>query len=85
MGHFEWSLGYFDKAIKTLTKAAEICEAVGNAEDAGYAYVWLEWSHWFKGDYNQVLAYKEQVVRMMEQRFNLRWYVWALSSARHIC
>ena len=63
-----------------LTKAAELCEAAGNAEDAGQAYMLLQWSHVLKGDYDQVLALKEDVLRMMAQRFHLRWYAWALDS-----
>ena len=73
--------GHFDQAIHTLTKAAELCEAAGNAEDAGQAYMLLQWSHMLKGDYDQVLTLKEDVLRMMAQRFNLRWYVWALDAA----
>jgi tetratricopeptide (TPR) repeat protein len=34
-----------------------------------------------KGDYDQVLTLKAQVLRVMEQRFNLRWYAWALKAA----
>jgi len=75
MGHCEYSFGRFDEGIKTLTKAAELCEAAGNAEDAGYAYAWLEWSHLYRGHFDRVLALKEELLRVMEQRFNLRWYV----------
>ena len=57
------------QAIHTLTKAAELCEAAGNPEDAGQAYMLLQWSHVLQGDYDQVLALKEDVLRMMEQRF----------------
>jgi tetratricopeptide (TPR) repeat protein len=85
MGNCEYSFAQFDQAIKTLTKAAELCEAAGNAEDAGFAYMLLEWSHLFRGDYGRVRALKEDVLRNMEQRFNLRWYVRALSAASRAC
>jgi len=85
MGHCEYSFGHFDQAIQRLTKAAELCEATGNAEDAGYAYCWLEWSHLFRGDFDRVLALKEDFLRTMEQRFNLRWYVRALCAASRAC
>jgi len=81
LGHCEWAFGYFDLAIKTLTKAAELCEAAGNAEDAGYAYVWLEWSHLFRGDFDRVLAFKEDLLRTMQQRFNIRWYAYGTIAA----
>jgi tetratricopeptide (TPR) repeat protein len=63
------------------TKAAELCEAAGNAEDAGFAYTWLEWSHLYRGDFDRVLAVKEDLLRTMEQRFNLRWYVRGVCAA----
>ncbi|NIS62889.1 MAG: tetratricopeptide repeat protein [Proteobacteria bacterium] len=85
LGHCEYSFGQFDKAIQRLGKAAELCEAAGNAEVAGYAYTWLEWSHLYRGDYDRVLAVKEDVLRTMEQRFTLRWYVRGLSGVSRVC
>jgi tetratricopeptide (TPR) repeat protein len=87
MGNCEFGLGSFDQAIKRLTKAAELCEAAGNAEDAGYAYSYLEWSHLFRGDFDRVLAVKEDLLRTMEEGFNLRWYVRGLGAASraYIC
>ncbi len=80
LGWCEWWFGFFDQAIQTLTKAAELCEAVWNAEDAGQAYMLLQWSHFLKGDYDHVLALKEQVLRTMERGFNPRWYIWAVTA-----
>jgi tetratricopeptide (TPR) repeat protein len=85
MGHCEYSFGHFDQAIQRLTKAVELCEAAGNAEEAGYAYTWLEWSHLFRGDYDRVRALKEDLLRTMEQRFNLLWYVRGLCAASRAC
>jgi tetratricopeptide (TPR) repeat protein len=85
MGQCEYSLGHFDKAIERLAKAAKLCEAVGNAEDAGYTYLWLEWSHLYKGDFDRVPALKEDLIRTMEQHFNPRWYVWGLCAASRAC
>jgi tetratricopeptide (TPR) repeat protein len=81
MGNCDFGFGHFDQGIKTLTKAAELCEAAENAEDAGYAYAWLGWNHLYRGHYDRVLALKEDLLRTMEQRFNLRWYVRALCTA----
>jgi tetratricopeptide (TPR) repeat protein len=81
LGWCEWCFGSFDQAIVTLTKAADLCEAVGRTEDAGQAYLLWQWSHLYQGDYAQALAVKEQVLRMMEQRFNCRWYMWAVVGA----
>jgi class 3 adenylate cyclase/tetratricopeptide (TPR) repeat protein len=87
MGQCEYSLGHFDKAIQTLTKAAELAEASGNVEEARYAYMWLGWSHLYRGNYDRVLALKEDFLHTMEQRFNPRWHVWGLSAASraYIC
>jgi class 3 adenylate cyclase/tetratricopeptide (TPR) repeat protein len=85
LGHCHFAFGHYDQAIQTLTKAAELCEAAGNAEDAGFAYTFLEWSHSDIGDYDRVLALKEDFLRTMEQRFNLRWYVWGLCAASRAC
>jgi tetratricopeptide (TPR) repeat protein len=75
LGHCHFAFGHCDQAIQTLTKAAELCEAAGNAEDAGHAYAYLVMSHSDRGDYDRVLALKEDLLRSMEQIFNLRWYV----------
>jgi tetratricopeptide (TPR) repeat protein len=77
--------GHFDHGIERLTKAAKLCEAAGNFEDAGYAYAWLGWNHLFAGHYDQVIAVKEELFRMMEQRFNPRWYVRGLCAASRAC
>jgi tetratricopeptide (TPR) repeat protein len=84
-GNCEWGFGRFDQAIQTLTKAAEFCEAAGNIEDAGYAYTWLGWSYLYRGEYGRVLSVKEDLLRTMEQRFNLRWYVRGLVAASRAC
>jgi tetratricopeptide (TPR) repeat protein len=81
LGHCHHLFGHYDQAIQTLTKAAELCQEAGNAEDAGHAYVFWEWSHLDRGDYERVLALKEDVLRMMDQQFNLRWHTYALCAA----
>ncbi len=87
LGSCEYSFGHYDQAIQTLTKTAELCEAAGNAEDAGQAYSYLEWSHYYRGHYDRVLALKEDLLRTLEQCFNLRWYVRGLGAASraYIC
>jgi len=85
LGHCAWSSGQFDQGIKTLTKAAELCEAAGNIEDAGFAYAWLGWNHLYRGHYDQVLAVKEDLLRTMAQRFNPHHYVRGLCGASRAC
>jgi tetratricopeptide (TPR) repeat protein len=81
LGYCEYSFGNIDQAIQTLTKAAELCEAAGNAEEAAYAYVFWGWSHFDRGDYDRVLALNEDLLRTMEHQFNLRFHTYALSVA----
>jgi len=85
LGNCGYSFGHFDQGIERLTKAAELCEAAGNAEDAGYAYAWLGWNYLFRAHYDRVLDVKEELLRMMEQRFNPRWYVRGLGAASRAC
>ena len=85
LGHCHFAFGHYDQAIQTLTKAAELCEAAGNAKDAGIAYTFLEWSHSDIGDFDRVLALKEDFLRTMEQRFNLRWYASGLCAVSRAC
>jgi predicted ATPase len=82
LGHCHFAFGHYDQAIQTLTKAAELCEAARNAEDAGHAYAYLILSHSDRGDYDRVLALKEDLLRAMEKSFNFRWYVRGLSAAQ---
>jgi tetratricopeptide (TPR) repeat protein len=81
LGHCEFSFGNYDQAIQTFGKAAELCQGAGNAEEAGYAYVFWEFSHFDRGDFERVLVLKEDVLRTMKQQFNLRWHSFALSIA----
>ncbi len=81
LGDCEFSFGNLDQAIKTLTKAAELCEVAANSEGAGHAYANLGWSHFYRGDFERALALKEDVLRTMKQQFNPRFHTYALSAA----
>jgi len=85
LGHCHFIFGHYDQAIETLTKAVELCQGAGNAEDAEHAYTYLIWSHSDRGDYHQVLALKEDFLQTMEQSFNLYSYTWVLSAASRAC
>jgi class 3 adenylate cyclase/tetratricopeptide (TPR) repeat protein len=85
LGYLEWASGQFDQGIKTLTKAAELCEAAKNIKDAGFAYTWLGWAHLYIGGYDRVLAVKEELLRTMKQRFDPHCYVRGLCGASRAC
>jgi class 3 adenylate cyclase/tetratricopeptide (TPR) repeat protein len=81
LGDCEYSFGNYGQAIQRSTKAAELAEVSGNVEEAEYAYIRLEWSHFMRGDFERVLAMKEELLRMLNQQFNLRWHTYAVSIA----
>lgn len=81
LGTCEWGFGNFDKAIELDAKAAKLCEAAGNIDEAAYAYCQLEWSHLYRGNYDEVIFYKDRALKAMERRPNLRNYSWALQAA----
>ena len=81
LGHCEFSFGNYDQAIRTFDKAAELCQAAGNVGDAAYAYTFWEMSHLDRGDFERVLALKDDVLRTVEHQFNLRFHTFALSIA----
>jgi tetratricopeptide (TPR) repeat protein len=41
----------------------------------------LQWSHYYRGDWERSLALKEDVLSMAERQFNLKWYVYAVCAA----
>jgi class 3 adenylate cyclase/tetratricopeptide (TPR) repeat protein len=84
MGQFEYSLGQFNQAIQTLSKAAEIAETRGDAEDAEQALTFLLWCNMDRADYDRALALKEDLLRKIEQHLNYRWYSWAMSGASRV-
>jgi tetratricopeptide (TPR) repeat protein len=78
LGMCKWVSGHLEESIKTLTKAAEICEDPENVEEVSFRNMYLIWNYLYKGDYDQAIAFKNVVVRLMEQKFNLRTYTWSL-------
>jgi len=85
LGDCEWSFGNFDQAIQTLTSAVGLCKDAGNIEEARYAYLRLQWSHFMRGDFDRALALKEDLIRTMEKQFNFQVYTYALSVASRVC
>ena len=81
MGFCEWMFGYNEKSIQTSTKAAELCEAAGNAPHAALAYLRSQWAHVWKGDYKKAIALKEDILRNLEQQFSLQPCVYCFSGA----
>ena len=79
----EYWLGNFDTAIQKATKAVELCQAAGNFEGAGFAYMVMQWSYLYKGDYYKAIALKEDTLLMTEKQFNLRVYMWAIAAVSY--
>jgi tetratricopeptide (TPR) repeat protein len=85
LGQCEYSFGHFDQAIQTLTKAIQLSKAAGSLEDLEYAYLFLQFCHFDLSDYDQVFSVKEDILRILEQKFDPRWYVYILSVASRAC
>jgi tetratricopeptide (TPR) repeat protein len=83
LGWCAYWFGRLDEAIETLPNAVNLCEAAGNIDAAGQAYMLLQWSYLGKDDYEQALALEERLLHMIEPRLHLRYYVWALTGASY--
>jgi class 3 adenylate cyclase/tetratricopeptide (TPR) repeat protein len=81
MAACELAFGSLDQALQSATRAAELCEAAGQAENAGHAYHVMEWIHFFKGNYHRSIEMKDEVLRRLDKRTNLRTYLRALCAA----
>ncbi len=74
-------LGYVDQSIETSTRAAEYCVEAGDTENAAHTYMTLQLSLLLRGDYDRALANKDEVLSIMEERFDANTYSWTLSFA----
>ncbi len=83
LGHCQWVFGQLEQAVETEIKAAQHCELAGNVEDGGVAYCMVQWSHMHLSNYEHVFPWQEKALRALKQRFNLRWYSWALAAASY--
>jgi transcriptional regulator with XRE-family HTH domain len=57
----EWSFGRFDRSRASSLKAIELGSGTGNAEVVGVAYVNLEWTHLYLGQFDQALEFRARV------------------------
>jgi len=80
LGYSEYYSGSFGQAIQTLMRAAEICHSAGNLQDAAFANMYLQWSNYYRGNFDQVLALKQDVLQTMNQRFDLGIYIYTLGA-----
>jgi tetratricopeptide (TPR) repeat protein len=88
MATCEWWLGRFDQAIESSNRAIELLEGTESTGDTiAFAYFLLPWLHQHKGNHEEALIFKEKAMRVLEQQFNLRYFVWSLCAATfaYIC
>jgi tetratricopeptide (TPR) repeat protein len=78
MGWSEHQFGYLGQSIHTLSQAAALCEAAGNVEEVEQVYALWQFSYFWQGDYEQVLALEDQLLHKMEQKY---WSMWVLLAA----
>jgi tetratricopeptide (TPR) repeat protein len=80
-----YAVGDYHNAIENANKAIDLAQASGRIEDAAFAYTPLQFCYFFIGEFEKVVALKNQVLGLTDQQFNLRWYVWALCAASLSC
>lgn len=76
----DWWFGDFDSAIQRGTKAVEVLKYADELGAIESGYIALTWGYLFKGMFDRVLTLKEDVLRAVEQHFNLRLYVYGLGA-----
>jgi tetratricopeptide (TPR) repeat protein len=85
LGLCEWTFGYFDQAMETSKRGAELCEETGDAKATGFALGTIQWSRLYRGEFDEVLDLKNDILRKMEEQFNLRTYLRALEVSSLAC
>lgn len=73
----EYFLGHFEQTIKIGTKAIELSESAGHPEYAYIAYWVILWSYLWICDYDKLHSLKEDVLGLLEKKFELMLYVHA--------
>jgi predicted ATPase len=82
LGYCECNIiGKIDQAIQTGTNAIKLCEPLKNIDYAILAYVTLQWSYLWKAEFDRALTLKNDLVHLLKGKFNLRWYMYALTGA----
>ena len=71
----EYFLGHFDQTIKIGTKAIEFCKAAEHPEFAYNAYMVILWGYLWICDYDKLNSLKEDVLCLLEKKFELQLYV----------
>lgn len=78
LGYCLFGFGRYDEAIDVLRRAAALCEESANHEDAAQACMVWQWSHLYRGDFDEAHRLKDDVLRHTARGFHLSWHVHAL-------
>jgi tetratricopeptide (TPR) repeat protein len=76
LGHCEYAVGEYDRAIARLKPAAAACEAHGRLEDAAFAYMAWAWVAMYRGDHDEAIAVGGEALRILREQFHLQYSVW---------
>ena len=69
--------------IKTMTKAIELLELSENPERADSVIWILSWAYVYKGEFEQVLASKDNILQKVSEHSNLRSYVTGIGAVSY--
>ena len=74
VGHCQWIFGLPNKSLPNITDALKLCEAAGNVGEAARYCSMLQWVHFYLGNFEEALSWKEPALGGLDHRHDLRWY-----------
>jgi tetratricopeptide (TPR) repeat protein len=83
VGHCQWVFGLFDQAAETLLQAVR--QPAGSDADIGAAYITLQWTDFYLGNFEQALSWQEPALHRLRQRGDPRWHSWSLAAGSWAC
>jgi tetratricopeptide (TPR) repeat protein len=87
VGFCQWSFGQLDDAIETLVRAKQTLDSSGYTGEAGSTaesfMFWLQWCHMERGDFEEAIALKDEVLGRLDKRSQLYPYVYSLCGTNY--
>lgn len=80
LGQCHFAFGSYDQAADTLSKAIRLCNAPENFEEISQAYAYLILTHLDWGNFDEVIALKNLLIKINDPYANIRWHVRGISA-----
>jgi predicted ATPase len=85
LAYTEFSFSSFERAISLSRKAVQLYEAAGKDEEAGFAYMVMQWSSLYMGELERTVALKEKILRKEKSPSDLQLHIRALAASSMAC